>query len=255
MNELQYQYNIYELFSEFRIKSTFPTYPPYHKGDYFEEYFCKKYFNNFLDLELNRIFLPIYWTNYYLQQNYGQDIQRLDEFLKTLDKSEKYFTVVQYDDGIINSAFDSFDKFVFTQGTTKNSNCVIPLNCIACPIIKSEQKDIFCSFIGRNTHPIRHLLINSLKNKKHFLISDKQPYQTFSNILSRSVFCLAPRGYGETSFRICEALQRESIPVYISDNFAVPFKEQVNFSDYGVIIHSSEIKNIEEILQIGRAHV
>src|SRR5262245_28649341 len=52
-----------------------------------------------------RIYLPVYWTGYYVNNDYGNDrnaIAHLQGFLDSLDESKKYWTVVQYDDSILN---------------------------------------------------------------------------------------------------------------------------------------------------------
>jgi hypothetical protein len=66
--------------------------------------------------------------------------------------------------------------------------------------------------------------------------------------MSKSLFSLCPRGYGQTSFRICEALQSNSIPVYIYDEPLIPFKEEFDFSSIGILIPQSDINLIDEIL-------
>jgi hypothetical protein len=67
--------------------------------------------------------------------------------------------------------------------------------------------------------------------------------------MSRSIFSLCPRGYGATSFRICESLQHGSIPVYISDKPWIPFNDIIDFNDYGVIINEKDINDIDNILK------
>ncbi len=37
------QSDLYEMFAEFRIPREDAAYPPYHKGEYLEEYFVRKY--------------------------------------------------------------------------------------------------------------------------------------------------------------------------------------------------------------------
>ena len=223
---------------------------PDHNVILFENYFHNQFRKNKDKAQLSATYLPIHWTNYYINNNYGANIKDLDEFLNTLDKERKYFTIVQYDDGIINSAAKNLNLYVIAQGTTKNSDYVIPLNCLPGPNIREQEKNIFCFFAGRyTTHPIRHRLKSSLEHNKDYLFTQSGPYQMFSETLGRSLFCLCPRGYGETSFRVCEALQRGSIPVYISDVFAIPFRDQISFEEYGVLIHETEIKDVDKILK------
>jgi len=243
----------------FMIKTNH-EYPPNNKT-IFEEYF----YNWFLENKslTNKTYLPIFWTNYYISKGYAtQDISEINNFLDSIDKNKDYFTIVQWDDGIVNP-FPYSNIYVFGQGGGggKSSEELfngtighypIPLNCQSNPNIKTQNKDIFASFIGviygRNNW-IREKLHDNLKNKNGYLFENSISYDAFSNVMSRSIFSLCPRGYGATSFRICEALQHESIPVYISDKPWIPFNDIINFNDYGVLIDSKDIEKIDEILK------
>jgi hypothetical protein len=226
----------------------------------FEEYFYNWFVKN--KPIINKTYLPIFWTNYYISKGYAdQDISEVNDFLNTLDKSKEYFTIVQWDDGIVNP-FQYNNIYVFAQGGGGKKSCEesfcgtignypIPLNCQPNPNIKIESKDIFASFVGaiHRRSNCREDLYNNLKDKKEYLFKESIGYDAFSNIMSRSIFSLCPRGYGATSFRICEALQHQSIPVYISDKPWIPFNDMVNFDDYGIFIDSKSIEQIDEILK------
>lgn len=229
-------------------------YPPNNKI-IFEEYFYNWLIEN--KCLTNKTYLPIFWTNYYISKDYAQqDISEINKFLDTLDKNKEYFTIIQWDDGIVNP-FEYKNIYVFGQGggggrSGCTGNYSIPLICQPNPNIKLQNKDIFASFIGviygRN-NLIREKLHNDLKNKHGYLFENSISYEAFSNVMSRSIFSLCPRGYGATSFRICEALQHGSIPVYISDKPWIPFNDMINFNDYGVIIDTKDIDNIDNILK------
>ena len=235
-------------------------YPPNNKT-IFEEYFYNWFIGN--KPLTKKIYLPIFWTNYYISKGYAtQDISEINIFLDSIDKNKEYFTIIQWDDGIVNP-FPYSNIYVFGQGGGggKSSEELfngtigdypIPLNCQSNPNIKTQNKDIFASFIGviygRNNW-IREKLHDNLKNKNRYLFENSISYDAFSNVMSRSIFSLCPRGYGATSFRICEALQHESIPVYISDKPWIPFNDIINFNDYGVLIDSKDIEKIDEILK------
>lgn len=235
-------------------------YPPNNKT-IFEEYFYNWFIGN--KPLTNKIYLPIFWTNYYISKGYAtQDISEINIFLDSIDKNKEYFTIIQWDDGIVNP-FSYSNIYVFGQGggggkSSEQSfngtigDYPIPLNCESNPNIKAQNKDIFASFIGviygRNNW-IREKLHDNLKNKNGYLFENSISYDAFSNVMSRSIFSLCPRGYGATSFRICEALQHESIPVYISDKPWIPFNDIINFNDYGVLIDSKDIEKIDEILK------
>ena len=118
------------------------------------------------------------------------------------------------------------------------------------------EKDIFCSFVGSLTHPIRQNMISILeKDSKYKLIyrqwTDKVSdvdMNNFMNITSRSIFTLCPRGYGRNSFRMYEAMQLGSIPVYIYDEDWRAFKDNVNWDEFSVSIHYTNLNNLNSIL-------
>lgn len=232
---------------EFRPRNIL-EYPPSNKQT-FEEYFYDEYMNN--NTKTDRIYIPVFWTNYYISKNYGKgDLSKLQEILDNLDRDNKYFTIIQYDDNILNDLKD-LDILIFTQGgygNYKNKSYVIPLNCQGNYNHIDLKKDIFASFVGRQTHPIRNLIFNEFKNKEGYFISDSIDYNSYKDVMSKSLFSLCPRGYGLTSFRICESLQVGSIPVYIYDEEFIPFKDEFEFNKIGVLIKESEIQYIDEIL-------
>jgi hypothetical protein len=179
----------------------------------------------------------------------------LQDFLNSLDRSKQYFTILQYDDGILQN-IEGLDVLIFGgggggKGTVSESNLgfPIPLLCQSNPFAeKDRERDILCSFVGTiKNHPIRRKLLDLYKNE--FIIKDAIGYGPFIDIMERSLFSLCPRGYGATSFRICEALQHGSIPIYIYDKPWVPFGDEFNFTDIGLLIHESEIKDIGKILK------
>lgn len=237
----------------FMIKTNH-EYPPNNKI-IFEEYFYNWFTEN--KPEIKKIYLPIFWTNYYISKNYAQqDISDIDRFLEGLDKNKEYFTIIQWDDGIINP-FNYNNIYVFGQGGggQKNGfigNYPIPLICQPNPNVIFQNKEIFASFIGviygRNNH-IREKLHQNLKSKNEYIFENSIGYEAFSNTMSKSFFSLCPRGYGATSFRICEALQHQSIPVYISDKPWIPFNDLIDFNDYGVFINAKDIDYIDDILK------
>jgi hypothetical protein len=230
------------------------TYPP-NNYQIFEEFFYDYYINNNIITE--REYIPILWTNLYISRNYGNsNMEDVQSYLDSLDRNKKYFTVLQYDDGILQN-LDDLDILVFCSGgggqkivPEKNIGYPIPLICQPRPNIdKNKNRDIFCSFIGSNTHPLRNNMTEKLKNTIGFeIVLSKLSYENFIDKMERSVFSLCPRGYGATSFRICESLQQGSIPVYIYDKDWSPWIDEFDFNEIGVKIHESQIDDIPEIL-------
>ena len=88
-------------------------YPPNNKM-IFEEYFMNYFTENNVDTEYT--YLPILWTNFYIGRNYGNsDMSDLQGYLDGLDRGKKYFTVIQYDDGVLQN-IDDLDIFIFGSG-------------------------------------------------------------------------------------------------------------------------------------------
>lgn len=171
----------------------------------------------------DRVYLPILFTAYFKRNQYGKNqpsIDLLQRFVDTLPPDKKYFTVVQYDDGVL---VDWKGKDVVVFGMSGK-----PENCIPIPLIcqphkyqeKEPKKDILISFVGRVTHPSRQSLMDWGVNKSDCYISTRaHTLDQYCDILWRSqyVFCL--RGYGAGSFRVCEALQYGAMPIIMKSVF------------------------------------
>lgn len=219
-------------------------YPP-HSFLTFEEW-C---YNQFTGEESERHYLPIFFTNYYVSNGYGRvpgPIDQLQRFIDTLDKSKSYWSCLQFDDGVLN-LIEGLDIKVFAPCAKRD--VTIPLMCMPIPFdFDPIKKDIFASFVGRPTHPLRKAVMAGYKGRDgYYLSEDHHGMKNYAAILARSVFSLCSRGYGENSFRTSESLQLGSIPVYISDDHAIPF--DLDFEEFGVIVHPKDIAFIDEILK------
>jgi exostosin family protein len=213
----------------------------------FEEWFYYEFLR--LKPQTDRVYLPVFWTSYYVNHSFGKDqraIADLQIFLNRLDRKKKYFTIVQYDDGILNR-LSELDIKVFAMSGAR-VDYALPLICP--PHIyesTSSRRTIIANFVGRRTHPVREVLMNDLAAQKDYLVtSSSMSLDCFCKVLSQSLFTLCPRGYGNTSFRIAEAMQYGSIPVYISDDFVFP--HGLDFERYGVVIHNTNAGRTAEIL-------
>lgn len=197
----------------------------------------------------DRIYLPILFTSFYKSCSYGRNksmVNILQNFLNTLDKNKKYWTCVQWDDGILNDISHLDIKVFSMAGGRKDYG--LPLICQPHRLVFNNKKDIFCSFVGRITNPIRQEIVNAYTGKEGYYVSTKaHALPDYCRVLSRSVFTLAIRGYSATSFRIMEAIEYGSIPVYVSDLFYEP--HGIDFNTYGIKIHSSDYRNIDKILR------
>jgi hypothetical protein len=191
--------------------------------------FERWYLNNFDKKdERERIYLPIQWTALYCNNGYGNApiLHSIQKYLDGLDRSKKYYTIVQYDDGILNNIKYLDIKVCAMSGP--RIDFALPLLCTPhkfnFPAPGYPNKDIYASFIGSLTHPIRMQMIEQLQGKEGYYISTKHhDLREYCHILARSKYALCPRGYGQSSFRIQEAIDFGAIPVYISDEFVLPY--------------------------------
>lgn len=172
-------------------------------------------------------YLPIFWTRWHLSHDYGKNGKSIlqKHIVKLIIDYKKTFTVCQYDDGPMVNLNDAI---IFLSSRKSNVGLDIPLLSAPhkLPFFKPEKKYL-ASFIGRiNTHPLRGKMHEHLINKPNVLIFDGNQSTNFfvKNTMS-SYVCLAPRGYGGSSFRIYEAMQLGVVPYIISEIDTRPFKK------------------------------
>jgi len=248
---VDYQKFLYDFFSEFRKTPTYPVYPPYHTGDYLDLYFC----NFFKDEKIGKeiYFLPIDWTTSYIENN---NLGLLQEKLLALDRSKNYFSVSQHDDAIREHLPFNIQKFCAGGNA---GGTPIPLVCSKIPnnLISEGERDIFCSFVGSITHPIRKKLHEELSQRDGYQFVSKNwtnsvssdDFEKFVDVTSRSKFTLCPRGYGKSSFRLYESMQLGSVPVYVYDDDWRCFKDELVWDEFSVSIHSDNIEKLDSILR------
>lgn len=212
-------------------------YPPDNK-QIFEEWF----FDNVRpeDIPGDRVYLPVFFCSFQVNNDYGKGRKMADlqSFIDGLDRSKKYFTITQYDDGPLVD-FKDLDIKVFGSGGGR-IDCPIPLVCMPHPYTFNHPRRYLASFIGSITHPLRQQMIDVItslppdQSRRYYIRTDRHSIEDYCKVMSQSVFALCPRGYGKSSFRICEALQYGTTPVYISDEFIEPFDE--SFFEFGTKI-------------------
>jgi len=194
-----------------------------------------------------RIYLGVLWTSYYKSADYGkkkEPIRKLQLFLNRLDKTKKYFSCCQYDDGILNDV-SHLDIKVFSM-SGRPMDYPLPLLCQPHKYVPADsRRPYFANFVGANTHEIRTEILK-IKRRNWFIDSTHHKLDFYCSVLASSVFTLCPRGYGRNSFRTSESLQYGSIPVYISDSYIIG--HLIPFNTYGVLIRPEQISNLAEIL-------
>jgi len=74
-------------------------------------------------------------------------------------------------------------------------------------------------------------------------------HANFCDIAKRSWFGLAPRGYGKTSYRLYEMIALGTIPVYIYDEPWLPYLDVLDWTEFAVLCHESELDGLPSRLR------
>ena len=220
-------------------------------------------------LDTDWIYLPIYWTANYVTMGF-RATETTQRVIDGLSPTERYFTIVQADDGV----YEKLPNNVLVFGAGGTGDVPIPLLCDPHTTPPSRHRDYLASFIGHiecggpasENLPhsswnadgagaiVRRAMVSAFCGAENCHVEDRQgegfvDIKVFRNVAARSQFSLAPRGYGKTSFRLYEAMGLGSIPVYIFDNIPwLPYVDVVDWSGFCVFCPSNEIDTLPERL-------
>lgn len=231
------------------------------------------------EIETDLIYVPIFWTN--LQNHPGFSSQRgkyqmlLDRALLAYPKGSHFFTCVQHDDGPGLSLPVGCRVYGACTG-----NIPLPLiyedteeRLLSADRKNFQERDILLSFVGTvGTHPIREAARRALEGRSGVMFSSRDTWSAsvpeedakrFVEWTGRSRFCLAPRGYGRSSFRFFEAMLLDVVPVYVWDDVEwLPYKnrcdnkqidnkqsDNIDYKRFCVSIHVSELSDLYDRLE------
>ena len=239
-------------------KNTF-RYPPHQGSNPLIEERAFSYFTT-MDIDSDYLYIPIQWTQYHCSNNWGNDTAKIAEIQNWVNElpnkypGKKFFTVVQYDDGTLVS-IDNCKVFAASNSPKSpradtQEYIPIPLLSDPHPGSPNEVRMNKVGFVGRSdTHPIRKVMCDKLMGISDYKFAvniSGDLSQAFRDIIYDSVFGLAPRGYGPTSFRMYETMQMGAIPIYISDVFWLPFDDEIDWEKAALLIHPDDIDTIPE---------
>ena len=251
---------ILDIGKQFRV-NTSHVYPPFKKGRYMEEYCYEMLSSKKNDIQTDMVYIPIFWTN--LQNHPGFASMKakyqiiLDHAISSLPPNTQYMTIVQHDDGpqlkipkntiIFGACTGTIPLPLIYEDTTERL-----LSEPRCP------KTQLASFVGTyTTHPLREELFRTLQkedivwNGKRVWSSSvkEQDASLFIEQTLQSKFCLAPRGYGRSSFRFFEAMLLDTIPVYVWDDTEwLPYREILDYSTFSISISKNDLPHLYDIL-------
>jgi hypothetical protein len=255
---------VLELGKQFR-PGTSQVYPPFKNGRYMEEYFYEYALANKDKIETDLVYIPIFWTNLQNHPAFSKQKQNyeilLSRALLQYPQDTKYFIVVQHDDG---------PQLTLPKNTIIFGACTgsIPLPLIyedkANTLLNQsrlDNKEYLATFIGTLTHKIREKMVVNLKGRDNIKLITK-PHSDWTSSVSSSAadlfvdltlksrFCLAPRGYGRSSFRFFEAMLLDIIPVYFWDDIEwLPYKDILDYSKFSISINNKDVEKTYDILR------
>lgn len=182
-------------------------------------------------------------------------MQKLRSFFEHLEYSKKYFTVCQYDDGILaDRGAGGYRVNCKVFGAGGYGDVAIPLVCDEHTTEGIKWKKYLASFAGSiKTHNVRQQMFDELGGNDAFYLVDtygqgKENMPNFIRNIEESYFVLCPRGYGKTSYRLYEVMQCGAIPVYISDEHWLPFADFINWEEFCIVIRPEQMKDLPDTL-------
>lgn len=238
-------------------------YPPHQGNNPMIEHRCFDYFMaNYSKIKSDYIYLPIQWTAFHLLNGYGQVVEPLVDYYRNVIQqypNEKFFTVVQYDGGTL-VGLDNCTVFAssgsFNSSIGNNSEYLpIPLLCDPHDYTLKETKKYKVVFCGRRTHDLREVMFNQFSSIDGYKMYDNSTMaisgdqvEIFRGLITDSIFGLCPRGYGPASFRMYETMQMGCIPIYVSDEFWLPFEDLIDWKKAALLITPEKVLQIPQLV-------
>ena len=241
------------------------VYPPFKKGRYMEEFIYDYLTTHQHDIHTTLVYLPIYWTNLQNHPNFTSSIAKYDlllqRALQTMPQDTRYVTMVQHDDG---------PRLTLPKNTIIMGACTgtVPLPLLYEDTTNHLEQQTrlppaspypwLASFVGTDTHPVRAEMVRQLTQQDitcHVKSTwspavPQDDAKRFIEITLSSRFCLAPRGYGRSSFRFFEAIQLDTIPIYVWDDIEwLPYQEVLDYDAFSISVHVSELHTLHERLK------
>lgn len=151
--------------------------------------------------------------------------------------------------------------FLQNEGSTR-SGCYRPNQdvVIPTPVIQTvekpscyrtlEEKSHLAFLAGKSSSKVRARIMEHFADDPDVLIPHSRlSHDKFVCEMTKSVFCLSPRGLAAWSPRLEEALYAGCIPVIIADYYEPPFSHILNYQEFTIRISSDVWNSTKDVLQ------
>mmetsp|Transcript_97316 Transcript_97316/g.167750 ORF Transcript_97316/g.167750 Transcript_97316/m.167750 type:complete len:398 (-) Transcript_97316:1167-2360(-) len=214
-----------------------------YRGPWLENLFISK-FQDFDPLHFFPVVpLFIQWTDYSrIVHRMKWDWQLPTALNKSIDPRFPYLAISDHDCGIFQ--FQRLYPNIIVLSGGGNGHAALPLLKEVYPQPSKDEerkRRIQMSFQGSiTTSPQRVTLINKLTKYVpcECITDNKQTVESYQKLLKRSIFTIAPYGIGRTSYRMFEAMQYGSMPIYLYNDVPwLPYHPRLDWSRFA-LVHS-----------------
>lgn len=118
----------------------------------------------------------------------------------------------------------------------------------------AENRSTLAFYAGNLHGRLRPILLQHWENKDPDMkILGPMPPGVESKMIyiqhmKNSRYCICPRGYEVNSPRVVESIYYECVPVIISDGYALPFVEALNWEAFSVVIREDDVPRLKDLL-------
>lgn len=250
-----------------------------YSGPWLENYYYAHYIRSRPVSDL--LYVPVFWTDLWChllavqnQRNIPELLRQVEEFRVFItglfnemkESGKSYYTVIQHDHGRVMYEFKFMGVhmpdclLVYSQSGI--GEITLPLlkdmSLLSRPLSKNKRHLI--SFCGS----IKTDLELGIRQKMDTICRDKfqDRYVNYCGdqwvaIMADSIFSLCPRGCANTSFRLYEAMQVVSIPIYIYiGKPTLPYADIIPWDKCCIMVEHKEVDKVPEIvLEMSREQI